>query len=195
MNIELETAEKLGLMDLPPLRGELEAKGFTFMDDCGNGAAFLFPDGKYLCLARQKEFDDCTVKAHHMLDNYIYGNALIELDKYKKICEFNDIKDVPAFIRSLQTRIVEHTDGAITLNDGTNYDWENCYVDLPPLKDVTESQYSALLRWLDKLILNGRNTRLDISRGVRRSSIPLEKDMIAEDVIKEIKRFVAGKDY
>jgi hypothetical protein len=195
MGIELETATQLGITELPPLRDKLEEAGIVFSDDYARGSGFLFPDGKFLCMVNQTDpFFERSVVAHHIMDDYIADKGMLGWDDYRNVQEFNHIKPQPKFQIALQTRVLEHTDGAITLNDGTNYNWENCYIDLPPLKPVSQQQYDALLRWLDDKILSGTRTRLDVGMGVRQTSIEFKEGMISEDIIKEIKRFAIGKD-
>lgn len=195
MGIELETATQLGITNLPPLRDKLEEAGIVFSDDYSRGSGFLFPDGKFLCMTNQTDpFFKRNIVAHHIMDDYIATKGMMSMEDYRNVKEFNNIKDCPAFQLAMQTRVLEHTDGAITLNDGTNYNWENCYLELPPLKPVTQQQYDALLRWLDDRIICGDRVKLDVGMGVRQISIEFKNGMISEDIIKEIKRFAIGKD-
>lgn len=179
-----------------PLRGKLEEIGFEFTEDFYKGSMFLFPDGKYLNLASDTNrqalthFQGCIgCVAHHNLDSFIVSEHIISLEEEHDIREYSNSLKKPFFICLLQERIVEHTDGAIVLNDGTNYKWENCYIDLPVEKRPTTAQFNKLTLWVDNLIYT-HQPRLNIGFGdeLLQYDFRHEECPTTDEIIKDIKR-------
>lgn len=182
-------------LQLTPIRHKLEEAGFEFTDTYFRGSGFLFPDGKYLNLASDtnrsalKEFvGKVGCVAHHQLDRYIRDHNLISQDEYDEIRGYNLTLKKPYFICALQDRIVEHTDNAIVVNDGTNYRWENCYIDLNVFARPTEAQFKQLEMWIDNIIYS-QAPKLDIGFGEHITSYEIgDEGYTTDEIIKEIKK-------
>lgn len=184
-----------GMQELKPIRQALENSKFTFSDNYAIGCSFLFPDGKYLNLTennnRMKELlgDRGPVAAHHLLDRCIDKLQLITEEDEVIINEYNDTLEKPVCQKSLQQRIVEHTDRAIVLNDGTNFRWENSYIDLPVTGNITSEQLNKLTLWIDNVV-GGVQSRLDVGHGNNIKSYQLKgcTGTTTDEIIKDIKR-------
>ena len=178
---------------LTSIRHKLEEAGFEFTDNFFRGSGFLFPDGMYLNLAsdvNRSALDTYKVGcvAHHHLDSYIKDHGLISADEYNRIIEYNHTLKKPYFICALQDRIVEHTDNAIVVNDGTNYIWENCYIDLNVFERPTEAQLKQLEMWIDNVIYS-QAPKLDIGFGEHITSYEIgDEGYTTDEIIKEIKK-------
>lgn len=182
-------------LNLTPIRHKLEEAGFEFTDDYFRGSGFLFPDGKYLNLASDtnrsalNEFASrvgCV--AHHQLDRYIKDHGLVPQAELEGIIGYNHTLKKPYFICALQDRIVEHTDNAIVVNDGTNYRWENCYIDLNVFARPTEAQFKKLELWIDNIIYS-QAPKLDIGFGAAVTSYRIgDEGFTTDEIIKEIKK-------
>lgn len=194
--VEEEKRVILDISDIQPIRDELEKRNFKFTDESFKGAGYLFPDGKYLNLSSKENrsaLDDggsCVgIIAHHQLDRYIINHKLISDEAEHRIYTYNQTLNKPYFICVLQERLVEHTDGAIVLNDGTNYKWENCYIDLPVEHRPTVEQLNKLTLWIDDIIYS-KTPRLDVGFGPDVTTYMLDTDEhpVTEDIIRNIKK-------
>jgi len=183
------------MQELKPVRQALENSKFTFSDNYATGCSFLFPDGKYLNLVenndRIKEIigDRGPVPAHHLLDRCINKLRLVSEEDEEVIREYNNTFEKPMYQICLQQRIVEHTDQAIVLNDGTNFHWENSYIDLPVTGNITPEQLNKLTLWIDNVV-GGIQSRLDVGYGTNIKSYQLKgyDSTTTDEIIKDIKR-------
>ena len=156
------------------------------------GASFLLPDGSF-CNINEQIIENDTGRtekwwAHYQLDRFITSRAIISEDDAKKIHLDNTAGKRPSFIISLQERILRYTDNACVLNDGSNYEWENCYIDLPP-EIPKDKQLEKLILWLDdRHYYNPANKRrLDVSLNSEIKTFNLNQDS-TDDIIKEIRK-------
>ena len=183
------------MKELKPLQSSLESSGFIFSDNQAPGCSFLFPDGRYLNLRENRdriteiEGDRGPVMAHHLLDRCMCRLRIVSEDDEHLISEYTDNLDKPCYKKALQRRIVEHTDNAIVLNDGTNFNWENSYIDLPVRDKPTTAQLNKLTLWIDNVIY-GTQTKLDVGYGDKVISYNFEEENhpTTDDIIKDIKK-------
>lgn len=171
-----------------PIKQKLEEHNIKFSESYLKGSSFLLSDGTYCNLIEQDELGTNKFLAHHMLDRYIVDKNIITQEQRDEIRRENEKRKRPYFIISLQERILRYTDNAITLNDGSNFGWENCYVDLPN-EMPKDKQLEKLILWLDdRHYKNPKNKRrLDVSLEDNVITFNLDNDS-TDDIIKEIKK-------
>ena len=111
---------------------------FTAVDNF-RGGGYIMNDGLFLSLNNDKE------KFIDKVANKLGGLHSV-FDRYLRTLEFPR--------GECTSRLLKATDdNAIAINDGTNYDWESPYIDLPK-KALTEEQFTALTAFLDKIMLS-----------------------------------------
>lgn len=166
------------------IKQKLEELDIKFSESYTKGSSFLFSDGSFCNMCDQGGIGI----AHHNLDTFIIYNQLITDNEYKEIKEDNQKRKRPYFIATMQERILRYTDNVCVLNDGSNYNWENCYIDLPP-EMPKGKQLEQLTFWIDdrhyKNPVNKR--RLDISLESIVKTFNLDQDS-TDEIIKEIKK-------
>ena len=191
----MSQSEQLSKIKVSPIREKLEEKGLVFTDEFLKGAAYLFPDGKYLCLVNTKnkellldDHDRPGPVGHYSADWFIKRNDLLEPDSINAILAYNDTLDKSPGTNRLQERLLEHTDGAIVVNDGTNWFWETAYVDLPPAHKPTEEQLQALTLWLDNCIYR-KVDKFNVSIGSTLKEYYTDRysEVSVDDIIKDIR--------
>ena len=176
------------------LKKKLEDLGIQFTNSYTRGSSYILSDGTFCNLAIQENFSQQRVVAHHVLDRFINDNKLITEEERAQIKEFNDSKGRPYFIIALQERILKYTDGACVINDGTNFNWENCFVDLPE-EMPKGKQLDTLIMWLDEMHYKNPSNkrRLEIGLDKKFKTFNLDEDS-TDDMIKEIKRLYDERD-
>ena len=109
---------------------------FTAVDNF-RGGGYIMNDGLFLSLNNDKE------KFIDKVANKLGGIHSV-FDRYLRTLEFPR--------GECTSRLLKVTDdNAIVINDGTNYDWESPYIDLPN-NAPSEEQYAAMLAFLDKVM-------------------------------------------
>ena len=179
------------------LKKKLEDLGIKFSESFSKGSSFLLSDGSYINMIEQEQFSREKKNrsvAHHLLDRFIISEKLITDEEYTEIHRLNKMRKRPYFVIALQERILRFTDNACVLNDGSNYGWENCYVDLPGTMP-SGKQLEALIIWLDDRHYNNPpyKRRLDISLDDVLKTFNLDIDS-TDDIIKEIKKLYRERD-
>jgi len=180
---------------LQPIQEALEKSGFIFENVSSHGSSYIFPDGRYLNLANNEEKitellgNRGHVMAHHLLDRCISKLNLISEENMDLIRDYNDTLDKPHIKIILQQRVAEHTDKAIVLNDGTNFGWENSYIDLPVTGKPTTEQLNTLTLWVDGVMASSQE-QLDVGYGSKVTSYRIKEDNhpMTDDIIKNIKK-------
>ena len=149
----------------------LKKAGFVFTSSIPSGASYIMPDGKFLDITGSMKIIDPTgtVKkgTHPAVDEYLIDNGYI-----------GENEEV--------SRILCSSDGAIRVNDGSNFRGE-VVIGLPE-KRPNEIQFKSLENWLYSIFSKGG---VDVGNETS-SNIFNHYDFnkyLPEDVIKKIKNY------
>ena len=163
------------------LYNDLKEWGLTFEFTPYEGSSYIFPNGEFLNLNQEKNWEKVDLKnviAHTFFDEFI----IKVFDRKLKNISF---KTQPKFI--IQRKILQFTDNTIVLNDGQPYKFNNCYIDLPKT-EITARQWNSLLLWLDRLCLNNKSKELSVAIDTNVLTLNIN-EYISDDLLKIIKRF------
>lgn len=129
-------------VDVKDLYEVLLSAGFKFSDiPDGVGSAYIMRDGKFLFLEQNKDILEASTVTHGTLDLWLQENGYI--GEY-----------------TMASRLLCQTDGAIRINDGTNFSLETI-IGLPE-KQISFEQSKSLDAWMWSMI---RRNKFSITVG------------------------------
>lgn len=162
--------------------------GFKFTKNPPKGSTMLFPNGDFLDLYENRELLGLKTKREQLIHH-----DLEDLLLKKGICSYKDCAE-RLTTPGCNKKLFISTDNAIYMQDGTNWYFENCYLELPKER-ITEEQEKSLLLWLDNLFYNVKlkNKELQVVKDKRIIYFNYnDKEFISEDIIKKIKMLYRG---
>ena len=187
------------------IKKKLEELGVIFSESYTKGSSFLLSDGTYLNLTDQCSeevvdnplpFKNKRTIYHGMIDDFIKKKQILSDEDIKIVKDNNITKGGPRprFLVFGNERVLRNTDNACTINDGTNYGFENVYIDLPP-EMPKGNQLEKLILWLDDRHYNNpiNKRRLDVSLEAKVISFNLDIDS-TDEIIIEIKKLYINKN-
>ena len=171
---------------------KLKELGIKVTKNIPKGSTILFPDGYFLDLYENRDKIIQSTR-HHLIhfdiERFILENKLFDYVQYAEKAPERMFK-----LPGCNKKILLVSDNAIYLQDGTNWDFENCYIELPKEK-LTEAQEKALLLWLDNLRYTTKlkNGELQVVKEAKVLYFDLyDTNLIAEDILKKIKMLYRG---
>lgn len=155
---------------------KLIEKELIFVNIPPVGSSYIMSDGKFLDLknnAIQNKMENCPSNSkpnHVLLDGYILSQINNELEH--------------------KHDILKHTDNGVKLNDGTMYEFEKPYVDLPS-NNLTTEQYASLELWLTNVLTKTELIYVGFNNNRHYKTFYTE-NATAKQIIKEIKKLYAA---